>query len=161
MPVVMHFEPISMDAISMRLRGGCSTVVPMPADVLSSCIVMLPWVRLEARPFHIPPCIALLGWLDCFGFGYVDELRIGADRRVRPRVTISFVTMRLRRGCSTVVPMPADVLSSCIVMLPWVRLEARPFHIPPRIALLGCLDCFGFGYVDELRIGADRRVRLW
>jgi hypothetical protein len=26
---------------------------------------------------------------------------------------------------------------SCIVMLPWVRLEARPFHIPPRIALLG------------------------
>ena len=26
---------------------------------------------------------------------------------------------------------------SCIVMLPWVRLEAHPFHIPPRIALLG------------------------
>jgi hypothetical protein len=31
-----------------------------------SCIVMLRWVRLEARPFHIPPRIALLGWLGCF-----------------------------------------------------------------------------------------------
>jgi len=30
------------------------------------CIVMLPWVRLEARPFHIPPRIALVGWLGCF-----------------------------------------------------------------------------------------------
>jgi hypothetical protein len=61
--VVTHFEALSMDAVSMRLRRGCSTVVPMPADVLSSCIVMLPWVRLEARPFHIPPRIALLGWI--------------------------------------------------------------------------------------------------
>ena len=45
--------------------------------------------------------------------------------------------MRVRRGCSTVVPMPADALLPCFVMLPWVRLEARPFHFPPRIALLG------------------------
>jgi hypothetical protein len=67
----------------MRLRGGCSTVVPMPADVVSSCIVMLPWVRLEARPFHIPPRIALLGWLGCFGFACVDELRVGEGRCVR------------------------------------------------------------------------------
>jgi hypothetical protein len=34
----------------------------MPADALLPCFVMLPWVRLEARPFHIPPRIALLGW---------------------------------------------------------------------------------------------------
>ena len=33
--------------------------------------------------------------------------------------------------------MPADALLACFVVLPWVRLEARPFHIPPRIALLG------------------------
>ena len=56
--------------------------------------------------------------------------------------------MRVRRGCSTVVPMPADALLACFVMLPWVRLEARPFHIPPRIALLGwsrgfIVDCGG------------------
>jgi hypothetical protein len=66
----------------MRSRGGCSTVVPMPADVLFSCIALFIWVRLEARPFHIPPRIALLGWLDCFGFGCVDELRVGEGRRV-------------------------------------------------------------------------------
>jgi hypothetical protein len=83
LPVVTHFEPLSMDAISMRSQGGCSTVVPMPADVLFSCIVMLPWVRLEARPFHIPPRIALVGWLDCFGFGCVDEFRVRAGRCVR------------------------------------------------------------------------------
>ena len=46
------------------------------------------------------------------------------------------LSMRVRRGCSTVVPMPADDLLACIVMLTWVRLEARPFHIPPRFALL-------------------------
>ena len=45
--------------------------------------------------------------------------------------------MRVRRGCSTGVPMPADALLACFVVLPWVRLEARPFHIPHRIALLG------------------------
>jgi hypothetical protein len=56
--------------------------VPMPADVLFSCIALFIWVRLEARPFHIPPRIALLGWLDCFGFGCVDELRVGEGRRV-------------------------------------------------------------------------------
>ena len=49
-----------------------------------SCIVMLPWVRLEALPFHIPPRIALLGWLGCFGFGCVDELRVGEGRCVLP-----------------------------------------------------------------------------
>jgi hypothetical protein len=47
------------------------------------------------------------------------------------------LSMRVRRGCSTVVPMPADALLACFVVLTWVRLEARPFHIPPRIALLG------------------------
>ena len=71
----------------MRSQGGCSTVVPMPADVLSSCIVMLPWVPLEARPFHIPPRFPLAGWLDCFGFACVDELYVGEGRCVRPRVT--------------------------------------------------------------------------
>jgi hypothetical protein len=33
--------------------------------------------------------------------------------------------------------MPSDALLARFVLLPWVRLEARPFHIPPRIALLG------------------------
>ena len=27
-----------------------------------ACFVVFPWVRLEARPFHIPPRIAVLGW---------------------------------------------------------------------------------------------------
>ena len=54
--------------------------------------------------------------------------------------------MCVLRGCSTVVPMPADALLACLVMLPWVRLEARPFHIPPRIALLGL-----YVMVSELR----------
>ena len=43
--------------------------------------------------------------------------------------------MRVRRGCSTVVPMPADDLSLRFDSLTRVRLEARPFHIPPRYAL--------------------------
>ena len=60
--------------------------MPMPADVLFSCIALLIWVRLEARPFHIPPLFALLGWLVFrFDVGCDDELRVGADRRVRPR----------------------------------------------------------------------------
>jgi hypothetical protein len=57
--------------------------------------------------------------------------------------------------------MPADALLARFVLLTWVRLDARPFHISPRIALLGWLDCFGFGYVDELRVGDGRCVRLW
>jgi hypothetical protein len=85
LPVVTHFEPLSMDAISMRSQGGCSTVVPMPADVLFSCIVMLPWVRLEARPFHIPPRIALSGWFFGFDVAFVDELRVRAGVCFRPR----------------------------------------------------------------------------
>jgi hypothetical protein len=31
--------------------------------------------------------------------------------------------------------MPADDLSFNCDLRTWVRLEARPFHIPPRIAL--------------------------
>jgi hypothetical protein len=84
LPVVTHFEPISMDAMTMRLRRGCSTVVPMPADVLSSCIALFIWVRLEARPFHIPPGIALSGWLDCFYVAFVDEFRVGEGRCALP-----------------------------------------------------------------------------
>jgi hypothetical protein len=42
--------------------------------------------------------------------------------------------LRLRHGCSAVVPMPADDLLNHRVTLTWVRLEARPLHIPPRIA---------------------------
>jgi hypothetical protein len=42
--------------------------------------------------------------------------------------------IRLRRRCSAVVPMPADGLLFWSVRLTWVRLEARPLHIPPRIA---------------------------
>jgi hypothetical protein len=112
----MHFKALSMDAISMRLRGGCSTVVPMPADVLFSCIAMLIWVRLEARPFHIPPLFALAGWFLGFDVGCGDELCIGEGRCAIPRVThfedvsMDAVSMRSRGGCSTVVPMPADVL---------------------------------------------------
>ena len=64
--------------------------------------------------------------------------------------------MRVRRGCSTVVPMPADALLACFVMLPWVRLEARPFHIPPRIALLGWSRGFIVDYGDQFR--GDGRV---
>ena len=56
----------------MRLRLRCSTVLPMPADALFACFVKLTWVRLEARPFHIPSRIALLRWsrgfvVDCGG----------------------------------------------------------------------------------------------
>ncbi len=68
----------------MRSRGRCLTLVPMPADVLSSCIALLIWVRLEARPFNIPPRIALAGWLSGYGVGFVVQFRVGADRRVRP-----------------------------------------------------------------------------
>jgi hypothetical protein len=78
----MHFKALSMDAISMRLRGGCSTVVPMPADVLSSRIALFIWVRLEARPFHIPPRIALVGWFLGFDVAFDDELCVGEGRCV-------------------------------------------------------------------------------
>ncbi len=59
--------------------------------------------------------------------------------------------MRSRGGCLTVVPMPVDVLSSCIALLIWVRLEARPFNIPPRIALAGCISGYGVGFVVQFR----------
>ena len=52
----------------------------MPADALSSCFVVLPWVRLEARPFHIPPHIALLGWSRGFIVDYGGQFR--GDGRV-------------------------------------------------------------------------------
>ena len=60
---------------SMRVRRGCSTVVPMPADALLACFVLLPWVRVEARPFHIPPHIALLGWSRGFIVDYGGQFR--------------------------------------------------------------------------------------
>ncbi len=47
--------------------------------------------------------------------------------------------------------MPADALSCCFVMLPWVRLEARPFHIPHRIALLGLSRGFIVDYGGQFR----------
>ena len=49
-----------------------------------SGIEILPWVRLEARPFHIPPRIALLGWLLGLDVGCVDELRVRAGRCALP-----------------------------------------------------------------------------
>jgi hypothetical protein len=64
--------------------------------------------------------------------------------------------MRLRRGCSTGVPMPADALLACFVLLTWVRLEARPFHIPPRIALLGWSRRLFVDYGGQFR--GDGRV---
>ncbi len=45
---------------------------------------------------------------------------------------------------------------ACFVMLPWVRLEARPFHIPPRIAFLGLSRGFIVDYGDQFR--GDGRV---
>ena len=47
---------------------------------------------------------------------------------------VNQLSMRVRRGLSMGVPMPADVLLTSLVMLAWVRLESRPFHIPPRTA---------------------------
>ena len=64
----------------MRERYGFPTVVPMPADTLLACFVMLTWVRLEARPFHIPPRIALLGWSRGFIVDYGGQFR--GDGRV-------------------------------------------------------------------------------
>jgi hypothetical protein len=54
--------------------------VPMPADALPACFVMLPWVRLEARPFHIPPRTAFLGWSRGFVVDCGDQCR--GDGRV-------------------------------------------------------------------------------
>ena len=49
----------------------------------------------------------------------------------------------------------------CFVMLIWVRLEALPFHIPPRTALQGFFVIVGELHwpLQILRVGADRRVR--
>jgi hypothetical protein len=47
----------------------------MPADALLAYIALLTWVRLEARPFHIPPRIALLGWSRGFVVDYGGEFR--------------------------------------------------------------------------------------
>ena len=52
----------------------------MPADALLACFVLLTWVRLEARPFHIPPRIALLGWSRGFIVDYGGQFR--GDGRV-------------------------------------------------------------------------------
>jgi hypothetical protein len=97
MPRVQHFEDVSMDAVSMRSRDGCSTVVPMPADVLFSCIAMLIWVRLEARPFHIPPRIALAGWSDCFE---CTNFCVGEGRCALPQQRISTLFRWLPFQCA-------------------------------------------------------------
>ena len=49
----------------------------MPADALLPCFAMLTWVRLEARPFHIPSRIALLRWFRGFVVDYGGQ--IGGD----------------------------------------------------------------------------------
>jgi len=60
----------------MRAQHGCFTVVPMPADALLACFVMLTCVRIEARPFHIPSRIALLGWPRGFIVVYGGHFRV-------------------------------------------------------------------------------------
>ncbi len=52
----------------------------MPADALLASFVLLTWVRLEARPFHIPPSIALLRWSRGFIVDYGGQFR--GDGRV-------------------------------------------------------------------------------
>jgi hypothetical protein len=76
----------------------------MPADDLSLRFDSLTWVRLEARPFHIPPCIALprlsVTYVEWFALHHavkldgaagstklqIQYLRVGADRRVLPHM---------------------------------------------------------------------------
>jgi hypothetical protein len=71
---------------------------------------------------------------------WMQNLRVGDGRRALPWLHF---TRRSRSGCSTVVPMPADDLSFCCDLRTRVRLEARPFHIPPRITLsrFFCAGC--------------------
>jgi hypothetical protein len=48
----------------------------MPADALLPFIDSHMWVRLEARPFHIPSRIALLGWSRGFVVAYGRQFRV-------------------------------------------------------------------------------------
>jgi len=61
----------------------------MPADDLSILFDSLTRVRLEARPFHIPPCIAMWRWMVMLigRLAWIDEFRVGADRCVRPHMS--------------------------------------------------------------------------
>jgi hypothetical protein len=82
--VVTHFEALSMDAISMRIAVWMFHGRAYAGGRFVSGIEMLPWVRLEARPFHIPTRIALVGCLLGFDVGCVDEFRVGEGRCVLP-----------------------------------------------------------------------------
>ena len=66
----------------------------MPADGLFACFVTLTWVRLEARPFHIPSRIALVRWFCGFVFAYDGQF--GGDDR--PLYLPVLRSVHLQRG---------------------------------------------------------------
>ena len=88
----------------MPLVGWLFRVRPYAGGRFAIGCARLVWVRLEGRPLHNPPRIALAETSNQSACGFMDYLRVGADRCVRP--LISKPTWRKRNLCRGELPRP-------------------------------------------------------
>ena len=141
--------------MTMRCRGGCLTLVPKsPVHSGSNLVGGSTFVSRPSRSTSHPAPRVVLAW---FRFEWTNFC-VGADRRARPRVTISFMTMRSRGGCLTLVPKsPVHSGTNLVGGSTFVSRPSRSTsHPAPRVTLAW----FRFEWTNFC-VGEDRCALPW
>ena len=99
------------------------------------------WVRLEARPFHIPSRIALLCWFRGFVVDYGRQLR-GDDG---PLCLPSLRNVHLQRGQAW-MPAPTGLFLEFVLL--WCRREDVVVFTMGHFASLDTLGAIGLAFIQ-------------
>jgi hypothetical protein len=136
-PAVTHFKHLSMDAMSIRSRGGCLTLVPkspvytFKAPVGGSTFVSRPSRSTSHPASRCYVCLSLHKWNSV---GWNTSSALGR----------------------TAASASGDAFQTSV---DGCYFNALAFIIPPRIALVGWFYGFDVSDDDEFCVGVDRRVR--